>query len=252
MDDDKDQSEWWQTFFYGPWQDLQLTESPGEQTKAEAAFIASALHLQPGAHILDIPCGAGRHSIEFARSGYHSTGIDFNPNAIKRAQERATEAGVAANFFVSDMREFSATQSFDGAVCFSGSFGYFDDDQNLRFASRVAEALRPGGRFLIDLHVAESIFPKFSKRDWRWADDDPPLRILEERRWNLLSGKIEATWTFVGDTVVSRPVSMRIYTYRELRDLLRSAGFSEFEALVTGKDEPFQLGSPRLSIVAKK
>jgi cyclopropane fatty-acyl-phospholipid synthase-like methyltransferase len=133
---------WWQSFFFGPWQELQLAGYPEEQTQREAAFIISALRLDPAARILDVPCGQGRHSIAFAKTAFHATGIVFNPNVIEQARRRAAENGVAAKIAVADMREFSWTHPFDGAVCFFGSFGYFDDEQNLRFASRVAEALR--------------------------------------------------------------------------------------------------------------
>jgi len=244
--------EWWQTFFFGPWQELQLAGYPEEQNQAEATFMISALRLQPGARILDVPCGPGRHSIAFAKAGFQVTGIDFNPDAIEHARRSAAENGVAAEFAVADMREFSWTQPFDGAVCFYGSFGYFDDEQNLRFASRVAEALRPGGRFLIDIQVAESLFPKFRERDWQWMRQDPPLRIMEERQWHLDSGKVESTWSFIGETISSHRISMRIYTYRELCGLLRTAGFSRFDAFETGTQKPFRLGSPRLALIAEK
>ena len=46
-------AEWWQTFFFGPWQDLQLAGYPDEQTQAEAAFIISELRLEPGARFND-------------------------------------------------------------------------------------------------------------------------------------------------------------------------------------------------------
>jgi len=244
--------EWWQTFFFGPWQEVQLAGYPEEQTRAEAAFILSALRLEPGARILDVPCGQGRHSIALAKAGFKTTGIDFNANAIEHARRMAAEQGADAEFVVADMRKFSWTHPFEGSFCFYGSFGYFNDEQNLRFASHVAESLRSGGRFLIDIQVAESLFPKFRQRDWQWVRQDPPLRILEERRWNLESGSVDSTWSFVGESVTSCRIWMRIYTYRELCELLRAAGFSRFEAFETGTQRPFQLGSPRLALIAEK
>jgi SAM-dependent methyltransferase len=245
-------SEWWQTFFFGPWQEVQLAGYPDEQTQAEAAFMASALRLEPGARILDIPCGQGRHSIAFAKAGFKVTGIDFNANAIQQARKVALDLNLPAEFGVADMREFSWTHPFDGAVCFFGSFGYFDDEQNLRFASRVSKSLRPGGRFLIDIHVVESLFPKFRERDWQWVRQDPPLRIVEDRQWSLDSGRMESTWSFIAETVSSYHLSMRIYTYRELCHLLHTAGFSKFEAFETGTQKPFRIGSSRLTLVAEK
>jgi len=252
MNEMENNAEWWQTFFFGPWQEVQLAGYPEEQTQAEVSFMISALHLDGGARILDVPCGQGRHSIAFAKAGFKATGVDFNGNAIEQARKTAANQNIPAEFVVADMREFSWTHPFDAAFCFYGSFGYFDDAQNLRFASRVSEALRPGGRFLIDAQVAESLFPKFRERDWHWVRQDPPLRILEERRWSLESGSIESTWSFIGETVSSSRIWMRIYTYRALCELLRVAGFSRFEAFETGSQQPFRLGSPRLALIAEK
>jgi SAM-dependent methyltransferase len=254
MKSQNDEAEaWWSAFFRGPWEHLQLPGYPEERTRAEVEFMISALELQPGARVLDIPCGEGRHSIELARRGFLPTGLDFNPNAIAAAMKRAAEAGVDPFFMTLDMRELDASEKYDAVVCFFTSFGYFSDDENLDFARRVARALRPGGRFLLELHIAETVYPIFREREWSWVSKEPPLRVLEERRLDLDSGRIESTWTFIGDQeTVSRSTSLRLYSYRELQSLLRAAGFSRFQAFETGKMEPFRFGSLRLSLVAIK
>ncbi len=48
-----------------------------------------------GKRILDIGCGTGRYSIEFAKRGAaHVTGIDFSPSMIEFSQRAAREMGV--------------------------------------------------------------------------------------------------------------------------------------------------------------
>src|SRR6185436_9945661 len=98
MKPDEIKTEWWQSFFSGPWQDLQLSGYPEEQNQAEAAFMIKALRVDPGSRILDVPCGQGRHSIEFGKAGFKATGIDLNPNAIEQARKTASTIGVAAEF----------------------------------------------------------------------------------------------------------------------------------------------------------
>lgn len=248
-----DAEAWWSAFFRGPWEHLQLPGYPEERTRAEVDFMISALELQPGARVLDIPCGEGRHSIELARRGFRVIGLDFNPNAVAAAMKRAAEAGVEPFFLTGDMRDLDASEEYDAVVCFFTSFGYFSDDENLDFARRVARALRPGGRFLLELHIAESVYPIFREREWSWVSKEPPLRVLEERRLDLDSGRLESTWTFIGEgETVSRSTSLRLYGYRELHSLLREAGFSRLQAFETGKREPFRFGSSRLSLVAIK
>jgi SAM-dependent methyltransferase len=244
---------WWETFFRGPWLEVQLADYPQEQTRDEVSFIIEAMELPPGARILDIPCGEGRHAIEFARRGYQVSGVDFNEGAIAAAERRASEAGVAVHFETLDMRKLDNVDGYDAAMCYFGSFGHFDDRENLDFARRVFRSLRPGGRFLLDLHVTESLYPIFSERHWTWATHYPPVRIVEERRLDLESGRVESSWLFVGpETSVERSLSIRLYSYRELRDLLLGAGFSACRAFESGKLEAFKLGSRRLAMVAEK
>src|SRR5262245_27604213 len=57
--------------------------------------------LMPGSSVLDLGCGAGRHSKYLACRGFDVTGIDLSAESLKRAR-----AGEAANlrFLRQDMR----------------------------------------------------------------------------------------------------------------------------------------------------
>ena len=253
MADSNQQNDWWQAFFKGGWESIQLEGYPEERTITEVDFILSALQPAAGSRILDVPCGIGRHTNEFARRGFRPMGIDFNPSAITVAREHAAAKGLNSHFLVGDMREIDFVEQFDAAICFFGSFGYFEDEDNLKFASRIARALRPGAGFIIDAHVAESLFPIYRQRSWLPIKEEPMLRLMEDRNFDINTGRIHTTWTFVSNHGVSESTSsIRIYTYRELCTLLKQAGFSSFRGYETGKLEPFGLGSSRLSLVAIK
>ncbi len=246
---------WWQPFFTGPWAELQAAGYPAERTRTEVDFIATGLGLAPGQRVLDVPCGEGRHAIELAARGMRVTGVDFNAGALAAARERAGAAGVAVDFVQADMRELAITEPFDAALCFFGSFGYFDDADNLRFATRVARGLREGGKFLIDGHVTESLLPIFGERGWSWSGEPAAsVRVLEERRWDLETSRIDVDWTFVDPQrgVRTSQSSIRVYTYAELCALLRSAGFRAFQGVETGTARPFMIGARRLSLIATR
>ena len=60
-------------------------------------------------------------------------------------------------------------------------------------------------------------------------------------------------FTFVRDGVEEkRPSSQRIYTYRELTDLLFYSGFEVVNAYASLDEEAFKLGAHRLLLVAVK
>jgi SAM-dependent methyltransferase len=244
--------EWWEDFFLGPWGELQARGYPPEKTTAEADFLIAVLGLGEGHSVLDLACGIGRHSIELSVRGMDVTGVDFNNNALALAEETARSRNVQPRFVLKDMRHLDWHQHFDAAFSFYSSFGYFENEaDDLVVASRVAAALRPGGRFLIDTHVTETLFPMFSERRWSWLDEERTRRLLEETRWDAEAGRVDGVWTFIENgSIRSSRSSIRMYTYRELCELLRAAGFRRVEGLETGTRRPFSLGSKRLSLVA--
>lgn len=245
-----DRTPWWISFFQGPWGALQRAGYPEERTTAETDFVARALELQKGERVLDVPCGNGRHSIELASRGFRVTGVDLNADNIASARGAAERRGLRAEFFEHDMRSFVAKERFDAAICYGGSFGYFDDEGNLEFARAVNRALHDGGRFLIHTPVAESLFPVYKARDWSWSDDSPDaFPVLEERTWDMETARIYATWTFARPHATSSlETSVRIYTCHEMYELLRQVGFRECRFLEAGTGAPFKMGSPAASV----
>jgi 2-polyprenyl-3-methyl-5-hydroxy-6-metoxy-1,4-benzoquinol methylase len=78
-----------------------------------------------GKTVLDIGCGGGRYSIEFAKRGAAQVvGLDFAPNMVKLARQRAEEHGVqgCCHFIVGDFMQVEFHQRFD--ICIA--IGVFD------------------------------------------------------------------------------------------------------------------------------
>src|SRR5947209_18506092 len=54
--------------------------------------------LLPGKTVLEIGCGTGTNAIALARRGYRVTAVDFVDLAVRRAREKAHQAGVEIDF----------------------------------------------------------------------------------------------------------------------------------------------------------
>ena len=64
---------------------------------------------------------------------------------------------------------------------------------------------------------------------------------------------MDVSWTFQRDGVDKvRQSSMRLYTFRQLRDLLATAGFEAIKGFDGVTEAPFGLGSSRLSMVGTR
>ena len=90
------QTEWPVAFFDDDYLRMYRPLFTPERTAAEVEFIAGSLALEPGASVLDLACGYGRHAIGLARRGHRVTGLDFNPRYLEIAAAEARKAGVAS------------------------------------------------------------------------------------------------------------------------------------------------------------
>jgi 2-polyprenyl-3-methyl-5-hydroxy-6-metoxy-1,4-benzoquinol methylase len=52
---------------------------------------------------VDLGCGAGNYAVWFAEQGFDVTGIDISSNAIRHANDLATEKGVSCRFAIADL-----------------------------------------------------------------------------------------------------------------------------------------------------
>jgi len=118
----------------------------------EAAALIDRLvdrqELTAGATVLDLACGAGRHSKYLASRGFDVTGLDLSVKSLERAQR-----SVSSNlrFVRQDMRLPFGTDVFDSVLSLFTSFGYFEDPaDNVTVVHNIARSLKPGGRAILD------------------------------------------------------------------------------------------------------
>jgi SAM-dependent methyltransferase len=205
-----------------------LPFSTPEQTAREVTFIRQALSPPAGGEILDLACGYGRHALELAQTGLRMTGLDLSLPLLIRAADTAQRRGLAVNFVHADMREMTFDSRFDAAYCVLSSFGYFDEETNLRVASGICRALKPGGRFLLDIINRDYIVADLPSRVW-WEGDG--CVVLEEVDFNYHTSRvlIRRSVVFGDGRQVEQEISMRAYSLHEVGKLLCQAGFRVLE-----------------------
>jgi SAM-dependent methyltransferase len=199
-----------------------------DQTLREVEFIEGSLGLQPGARVLDIGCGYGRHAIELVQRGLDVTGLDLSLPLLIRAADEAQKRAMSVNFVHADMREMAFEQQFDGAYAMLTSFGYFDEEANLRVAEGIARALKPGGRLLLDLVNRDYIVSDLPSRVW-WEGNG--CVVLEEVDFNFHTSRIltHRSIVFEDGRQLEQEISVRAYSLHEIGRLLRQAGFRVLE-----------------------
>ena len=225
-----------------------FSERLEEIADADTDRVWKVLGLEPGMEVLDLGCGHGRITNRLAGRGCRMTGLDLSGTFLDRARETAAARGVTVDYQRADMRELTGTDRFDRILNFGNAFGYNSDADDQAVLARVAEALRPDGRFLL-----ETInYPRYL-RDW------DPSAVLEHgdgdlvadvHRLDPLTSRSIATRTTIrGGRIRREPSEHRLHTYTELRDWLRAAGFAEIDGF--GEDgSPLTADHRRLMVVA--
>jgi SAM-dependent methyltransferase len=150
------QQAWFKNWFNTPYYHQLYFKRDEKEAAAFIDLLISRLSPPPGALMLDVACGKGRHSIHLSEKGFDVTGIDLSDESIAEAQNSENDH---LHFFVHDMRLPFWINYFDYAFNFFTSFGYFRTRREHDNAIRtIAQSVKPGGHFIMDylnVHYAE-------------------------------------------------------------------------------------------------
>ncbi len=224
-----------------------------DQTLREVEFISRALEAPAGGELLDIGCGYGRHAIELVQRGFNVTGLDLSLPLLIRAADEVQRRSLSVNFVHADMREMAFENQFDGAYAMLTTFGYFDEETNLRVAEGIGRALKPGGRFLLDVVNRDYVVADLPVRVW-W--EGTGCVILEEVDFNFHTSRINThrSIVFQDGRQLEQEISVRAYSLHEIGRLLKQAGFRVIDvsgALAT-PGQFFGSASRSLLVLAEK
>ncbi|MWV46799.1 methyltransferase domain-containing protein [Paenibacillus sp. HJL G12] len=200
----------------------------------EVKKMISWLDLPPGARVLDLCCGTGRHSLALADAGYRVSGVDLSGVLLREAQKMDTRQRV--EWHQADMRELPLEGHFDAVLNLFTSFGYFrEDGEQMKVLKEIYRMLEPGGRFIIDFmnspHVRAHLVPKSE----RTAGGE---RIVEERRIEEDFVKKDIAITPQDGEGKERCYHERVklYTLKQLRQMLTDSGLA-IDEVYGGYDE---------------
>lgn len=255
---------WYEDFFHGLSLDLWRQAISPKQTKREADFLVKVLQCDEGSHLLDVPCGNGRLSLELARRGYRVTGLDISEEFIAEARSSVialgkdqppaiaggTDSVAPADFILGDMSRIEGEAIYDGAYCFGNSFGFLNYAGMESFLSGVARALRPGSRFVVETGMAaESVLQKFEPLSTHQIAD---ISCTIKEQYLAEESCIDTEYIFERAGVTESGTAKHwIYTTGEIRRMLERAGFEIMNLYGSLKREPYTLGADELFVIAQ-
>lgn len=164
---------------------------------------------------LDLGCGYGRSSIYLARHGWDVDGVDFVPQAIEVARERAEEAGVAgrARFHAASVDDLTFLEGGYDLALDIGCMHAMSETELVAYREVLLRLLPEGAIYLLFAHL-------------RGADDedgDGPRWIAEESLLALFADGFVLERAEFGMTQVEDKPPWRSAWFKYRRAALRQA-----------------------------
>ena len=154
--------------------------------------------------LLEPACGTGRLVVELAGRGYRVAGFDRTRRRWRTCGGGWPGGGFAARIFPADMAGFRLGRPVDAAYCPFHTFRHLlTDEAARRHLECVAASLRPGGIYILGLHLLP---PDAAEEDGeRWTarrgqtQVTVTLRVLEPTAAGGSRSSALASWSAAGE-----------------------------------------------------
>jgi SAM-dependent methyltransferase len=159
--------DWFTDWFNTKYYHILYKERNDSEAQLFMRNITALLGVDKTSHILDLPCGKGRHAVFLNSLGYKVTGADLSENSIIAAKEFENST---LNFEVHDMRVPFKTK-FDAIFNLFTSFGYFEDDkEDLLILQNIKNGLTANGYFVFDFLNANLVKENLVEEETKIVD----------------------------------------------------------------------------------
>lgn len=229
-----------------------------ETIDRSVAWIATTLRLPAGAAILDLGCGPGLYASRLARMGFRVAGVDYSHRSIDYATTYAHDQGLTISYRYQNYLELTDEGQYDAALLIYGDFCPLSPEQRTALLANVSRALKPGGRFVLDVTTRECRKKYGNRNGWRVLESGfwkPGPHLLLESGFDYPEQSIWLDQAIVveenGKISVYRNW-FQDYTPESITTELDAGGFI-VESLwgdLTG--QPYQEGSDWIGVVARK
>ena len=113
-----------------------------------------------GKKVLDIACGTGVLTEQFARMGADVTAVDLTPKAVELTKKRLSLYGLTANVIEGDAQKLPFDDNSFDFVCAWGCLMHMPETEIA--ISEINRVLKPGGSFLAMMYHRNSVHCRYA------------------------------------------------------------------------------------------
>ncbi len=145
-----------------------------QEPAVESYYLINRWLSQNKSDFLDLGCGLGRHTIQFAKAGFSTSGFDLSETSIKKTKEYAKESGVQVDLKVGDMLDLPySDKSFDCIYC-RNVISHTDTAGMKRIVSELKRVLKKDGECYLTLGSKQTWG---FQQNWPVVDDNTKIRV---------------------------------------------------------------------------
>jgi len=225
-------TDWYASWFNTPFYHILYKDRDHAEAQTFMENLTSYLNIPEGAHILDLACGKGRHSVYLNSMGYQVTGLDLSEESIAYAKQFENEH---LHFDVHDMSE-PYHQQFDAVFNLFTSFGYFKDEaDNLETVKAIKSNLKSDGIGVIDFMNVDYVAEHLVEEDVKVMEG---ITFHQKRR--LVEGYVVKDITFESaGKAHSYRERVKAFRLEDFIDMLEAAGLTLLDVFGDYKLKPF-------------
>lgn len=224
-----------------------------KQAQYEVSFVNKKFKFQSHHVVLDLCCGAGRHTFALAPLVDIVVGYDLSSELLAVcAKENLLKKFRNIFWQNGDMLQLEYTKSFDFVLSFFNSFGYFESEKdNETVIKNIFQALVPKGKVFMELMNKPFVLSHLVPTSEKIVNN---LLIKENRKITDDGFRVEKEVKIYqeGQFLKEYKESVRMYTTNELTEFFNRIGFDNIQFFGDFDSSPLVETSPRVLILAEK
>lgn len=209
-----------------------------------------------GGILLDLACGTGSLSEEFARLGYDVIGVDNSEAMLNEALDKKFESGYNIQYLCQDMRKLDMFGTIDITISALDSLNHLGSPEDLKCVfEKVSLFAEPDGLFIFDMNTVYKHRKILADNIFIYETED--VYCVWENNWNEKNDEVCINLEFFErDKDVyrrhSESFSETAYSIEYIDKLVTEAGFEILAHYDEDSFEPVRADSQRVIYVLRK
>ncbi|ACB85734.1 class I SAM-dependent methyltransferase [Natranaerobius thermophilus] len=186
--------------------------------------------IRPGAKILDLGCGNGRHAIELAKKGYSVVGIDVAELYLEEARKRSQKEGLQIEYRLQRGSELTETDEYDMIFAYNHTLGFMSPEELMDHFAKIYKALKPQGVFFLKTAGPQIKPDQTTDQEKDWAEQEDKFIMSEKSIVDGYRYEKCIVIDLTKEEIIEYREKQRAFSFEEVKNVLTEAGFSKIDS----------------------